>query len=284
MRMNSESYMTKNFKKQKNTHLVFDGEKIIISPNIGPVVDFLMEIEREISNLMCFQEKLEKIRIQYLEILKLAEFLAKKLKDSNIDFQYHLKEDVSLIGKNLIFDLPVRSQMIVLFANLEVLFSLHIAYEKEIDDENQMRDISMKDKDFLRKFINSFLLTDENKYYKDNKLRLSKIDSRKIRDLRNSLTHFFSLPSCGLSIAPKWADEKTRKLENFLNQNGGGHIVFISPEDLQGLIKSAYMLRIIRWNDDFYVDKIEFGKKFNFVINLVEKYGAVSILGEQLNI
>ncbi len=272
--------------QRKSTHIVFDGEKIFISPDIFPVMHFLMEIEKEIESILGFQEKLEKIRKQYLETINLVGFLAKKLKENNIEFKYSLKENPKSIAKNFKFYPPVRSQMIVLFASLEVLYCLHTAYEKELDDEDKMRKNTMGNKGNknLKKFINSFLLTEKNNYYKNNKSRLSKIDFEKIRSLRNTLTHFFSLSSGGLSIIPNILNEKARKLENLLEKNKNAHIVFISPEDLYELIKSANLLRIREWVEDFNTNKEDFERKISFVISLVKKYGAVVVPDKNLKV
>jgi len=270
---------------EKSTYLLFGENKAIISPDIVPVFTFLIEIEKEIESILGFQKKLDEIRNQYLDTINFIQFLSKKLKENDIDFEYRLKERPELIAEKLIFHLPLRSQMIVLFASMEVLYFLHIAYEKEIDDDDdKMKEVAMKDKDFLKKFINHFLLSEENDYYKNNKSRLSKIDSKKIRELRNSLTHFFSLSSYGLSVIPKVLDEKARKLEALLKKNKHGNIVFISPEDLHELIKYANHLRMKKWSDDFQNNPTDFRRKMLFVINVVKKHGAIIVYDKDLNI
>ena len=143
---------------EESTHLVFDDNKIVISPDILPIFNFLMEIEKEINSLLGMQKKLDGIREHYLDMVNFVGFLSQKLKDANIDFEYKIRENPELIAEKLDFHLPIRSHMIVLFASLEVLYFLHIAYEKEIEDSEQMKEIAMKDKDFSKKFINSFLL------------------------------------------------------------------------------------------------------------------------------
>lgn len=268
--------------EKKSTHLLFEGEKIVISSDIMPVFNFLMEIEKEIESLLGFQKKLDEIREQYLDMLKFVQFLGQKLKENNIDFIYNFEKNPTLVAEKFNLHLPIRSQAIVLFASLEVLYLLHIAYEKEVDDDNSLREIAMKDSNFLKLFLNSFLLTDKNSYYKNNKARLSKIDSGKIRGLRNSLTHFFSLSASGVSMAPKILDEKARKFENILKQNKHGNIVFISPEDLYELIRYSYVLRMKKWSDDFQSNPDDFKRKIEFVINVVKKYGAIVVQNKDL--
>ena len=268
---------------EESTHLVFDGKNIIISPDIMPVFKFLMEIEKEVESFLGFNKRLGGISENYLEMVNFVGFLSNKLKENNIDFQYTFKEHPEKFADKLNFYLPLRSQVIVLFASLDVLFNLHMAYENETGDENKLRELTMNT-DNTKFFLNDFLLNEENRYYKENKARLSKIDSAKLRNLRNSLTHFFSIGHGGLSLTPSLLDEKARKLENILKQNKQGNVVFISQEDLHELIKSANHLRIKKWSDDFQNNQINFKRKMNFVIDLVKREAAIILLNKGLNI
>ena len=264
-------------------HFVFDGKKILISPDITLVVSFLMEIEKEVQSIIGFNKKLEDISKNYLEMLSFVDYLGNKLKENNIDFHYTFKEDPEKIWEKLELHFPLRSQMIVLFASLEVLFILHLAYENKIKDENDIIALSM-DNNHIKAFLNSFLLTEENDFYKLHKARLSKVDSTKLRDLRNSLTHFFSVAKGGLSISPSLLEEKSRKFENILKQNKKGNIVFISESDLFELIRYANVLRFKKWNNDFLNDPVEFKIKMQFVIDLVKEKGAVILKNSSLKI
>ncbi|MFZ2072413.1 MAG: hypothetical protein WAV10_01900, partial [Minisyncoccia bacterium] len=212
--------MLNKLKQQKSTHLFFDGKKIVISPDITPVFTFLMEIEKEIKNILEFNIKLDSIKESYLEIMDFVVFLSDIIKKNNLDFKYNFKEHPEKIADKLTFSFPVRSQMIVLFASLEVIYSLNTAYDKETDNEDELRRNTM-DNNNLKKFINSFMLNDKNDYYKKNEVRFSKLNSTKIRDLRNSLTHFFSL-SGGLFVIPEILKEKAQGLEKILKQNKHG--------------------------------------------------------------
>lgn len=269
--------------EEKSTHLLFDGKKMIISPDIMPVFSFLMEIEKEIENILGFNKKLDDIKINYLEMSEFVLFLSDIIKKNNLDFKYNFKEHPEKIADKLTFTFPIRSQVIVLFASLDVLYNLHTAYEKQTTDKGILRELTMNT-DNTKKFLNQFLLTEENKYYKDNKVRFSKIDSTKLRHLRNSLTHFFSIGSGGLSLAPRLLDEKTRNFEKVLKQNKKGYIVFTSPEDLYGLIKEANMLRMKKWSEDFKNDSRDFKTRIQSVIDLVKKEGAVILHNNNLNL
>ena len=269
--------------KTKSTHIVFDGNNVLISPDIVPVVNFLMEIEKEIGNILGFNKKLDEIRESYSELISFVGFLSNKLKENNLDFEYTLKENPENIANKFKFDFALRSQMIVLFANLEVLFTIHLAYEKETFDKDILIRSAM-DKDTTKDFLNSFLLTEENDFYKNNKARLSKINSTQLRDLRNLLTHFFSVGHGGLSIAPALLEEKSRKFENILKSNKKGSIVFISEHDLFELIKHANLLRLKKWSDDFLNKPEDFKRKILFVIGLVKRDGAIILKNNSLNI
>lgn len=260
--------------KEESTHLVFDGKSMVVSPDIIPVFSFLMEIEKEIDSLLGVNNKITSIRENYLEMISFVEFLSNKLKENDIDFEFTFKESPDKIADKLNFHIPLRSQTIVLFASLEVLFSLHMAYENETDNEINLRRLIM-DTDNTKKFLNTFILNEENEYYKNNRARFSKIDSTKLRNLRNSLTHFFSIGHGGLSLSPDLLSKEARSFENILKQNKKGHIVFVSPEDLYGLIKGANMLRMKKWSEDFHANSKEFKRRMNFVIGLVKKEGAV---------
>lgn len=268
--------------KEESTHLVFNYQGIFISPNIQPVFSFLMDIEKETESFLGFNNKLGSIRASYLEMLDFVEFLSNKLVENNIDFKYTFKENPETIAEKLEFYLPLRSQVIVLFASLEVLFTLHMAYENETADEDQLRSLTM-DKDNTKKFLNSYLLNDANEYYKNNKGRLAKIDSTKLRGLRNSLTHFFSIGHGGLSLSPDILKDRSRKLENLLKKDKKGFVVFISENDLYSLIKAANILRMRKWSIDFQESPSDFKRKMQKVIELVNREGSIIIPNNKMN-
>jgi hypothetical protein len=269
--------------KQENTHFIFDSEKVLISPNIAPVVNFIMEIEKEVQNIIGFNKRITSISENYIEMLNFVAFLSGKLKENGIDFQYTLKELPEKITEKLEFHFPLRSQMIVLFASLEVLFTLHLAYENETHNKDVLIKFTM-DKDTTKRFLNNFLLTEENDFYKNNKARFCKINAVQLRDLRNLLTHFFSIGHGGLSISPALLDQKTRKFENILKANKKGSVVFISENDLFELIKHANMIRFKKWSNDFLNTPDDFKRKIQFVIDLVKRDGAVIIKSNNIKI
>lgn len=247
-----------------------------------PVFNFLMEIEKEVESLLGFSKKLSSISEGYIDLINFVKFLNDKLRENSIDYQYTFKQNPEKFVEEFKSHLPLRSQMIVLFSSLDVLFNLHMSYEYLTSDEDRLRELTMN-QDNTKKFLNRFILNDDNSYYKDNKERLSKIDSSKLRGLRNSLTHFFSIGHGGLSLAPDILDDRARKLESIFKQNKNGNVVFVSPKDLYGLIKEANLLRMKKWDEDFNKDRDNFKKKISFVIDLVKREGAVLVFNKDLN-
>jgi hypothetical protein len=120
----------------ESTHFIFDNEKVLISPNLHPIIVFLQEIEKETENLLNLDKKFESIRKQYLETIKFVGFLADKLKENSIDFSYNFSEHPETIAEKLTLERPVRSEMIILFAHLEVLICLNTAYDNKTSDDD----------------------------------------------------------------------------------------------------------------------------------------------------
>jgi len=266
---------------KKNTHLIFDGKKIIISPDLGIVFSFLMEIEKEVESLLGIEKKLNSIRKQHQKTLSLVSYLAKKIKENNIEIKFNLSEKPESIATKLELHVPIRSQIIVLFSNLETLFCLNIAYQEQTDDDEKIRKFAMKPK-IVKKFLNSYCLTNKNEYYKKYKKRFSKISAKQLRSFRNSLIHFFSLGT-EIGIISAALDDKARRLEKILEKNGKKSI-FISPEDLYEIIKKAGKLMLEEWNSDSSSNEQKFKKKIIAVKSVIEKNGAVIVDDEQLDI
>lgn len=267
---------------ENSTHIVFDGQRIVISPDIRPVFTFLQNIEKEVEAILGFNERLRDIKSSFSDLFELVLFLSNKLNDNNIDFEFKLKEHPNKIPEKLRFEFPLRSQMIVLFASLEVLFTLHMAYELQTIDEGKLKKSTM-DSGTTKRFINKFILSENNDFYRLNKSRFAnKLDAGKIRGLRNSLTHFFSVSGGGLSISPEAFSSKSREFEAALKRNKHVNIIFISEQDLYGLIKGANIVRLKMWSDDFSKNQSLFRKQIRYVIELVEKEGAIILNNREM--
>ena len=42
--------------ENKSTHFIFDGEKVLISPDLFLTINFLMEIEKEVKTVLEFEK------------------------------------------------------------------------------------------------------------------------------------------------------------------------------------------------------------------------------------
>jgi len=226
------------------THFLFDESKIQVSEDIVPILTFLQGIETEVDSFMGFEKRLRDIRKQYLETIKLVEHLGKLLRENSIEFQFKLSEHPETIIKKLMMDVPVRSKCIVLFANLEVLFCLNLAYENNTHDDVEIRRLAMNSK-IAESFIDNFCLNIENPWFIKNQERLKGVTKTHLRRLRNSLTHFFSIDK-GIQIADEMLDEKSRKLEKILQLES----IFLSPKDIYEMIKGVALLMMRHWNKD----------------------------------
>ncbi|MGD0036640.1 MAG: hypothetical protein ABSC53_05030 [Bacteroidota bacterium] len=266
----------------ESTHFIFDGEKIVISPDLYPIVAFLQEIEKEIDSFLGFDKRLESIRKQYSETIDLIQVLANKLKENSIDFNFTFSEHPASIADKFKMYHPVRSKMIILFANLEVLLCLNIAYENKTSEEKSIINKAMKP-EVVKSFYDNFCLSKENDWGQKNPERLERITADDLRKLRNSLTHFFSVAR-GVQIADAFLDDKSRKLEHATNYQ----VKFISPADLYGMIKGSGELMIKRWSQDckecLAKNSNEFKEKILSVKALIDNSGVICVKNEQINI
>jgi len=273
MKSNKDESINRN-----NTCFIFDEKKIIISPDLKQIFYFLEDIDKEIKTLLALENRIESIRKQYIETFKLIEVMAKKLKENSIDFEFTLSEHPATINDKLYMDQPVRSKFIVLFAYLEVFFCLNIAYENKIWDKKEIIKKTM-DSESIESFLNIFCLNEENEWVKKNKKRKAKIRDKDLRDLRNALTHFFSIGS-KLQIVSRF-DKKTEKLEKIL----GFKAIYISARDLYEIIKGAGILIMKKWSNDCLNRKNnDFKERILSVEAIVESYGAVIVRGDKINL
>lgn len=264
-------------------HFIKNENGIYISPEFEIIISFLQEIEQEVESLLGFSKKIDNIHNHYRDLLRLTKFLADKLKENDIDYVYNSSIDFEGITDIFKFNSPFRCQLISLFSSLEVLFVINLAYENKTDNEGDLISLAVNEKE-IKKFINKFILTDDNKYFLDNKNILKKIDSNKFRKLRNSLVHFFSVPEGGVSISHEDLRSKSRKIENLSKSNKKGNVVFLSEKDIASLIKEANLLVMDSWSYDFKENEALFKEKIKFVINLVEKRAPKIIYERDLNI
>lgn len=249
------------------THVILNGKKIIISLNLLSVFDFLQKIDAEISNLLMISNRLDKIREKILEVMGLCQTMSEVISKNNLDFSYTFSEDPALIAENLESPQLTRAEMITMFAYLETLTCLYLAYEHETCDEKTLMLLSKSKKSI--KVINRLILTDKNEYYSKNRSRLVKVNAKQLRNLRNRLSHFFSVS--GLGLTPNLLEADARKMELETNYK----ISFISPNDMKELLKFASLLLLKKWSDEYVLNKLDFERKILFVKAIVERDGPV---------
>jgi hypothetical protein len=268
--------------ENKSTHFIFDGEKIMVSSDVMPIVDFLSEIEKEVRTVLDFEKKLESIMKQYEETIEFIELLSTKLKDNSIDFKFTFTEHPIKIVKKLKIERPIRSEMVMLFANLETLLRLNFAYDNKISDGDEIRKLTIKEEAW-QLFYNNFCLNINNEWVKNNQERAKHITIQDLRYLRNSLTHFFSVDK-GMGLSYQVLDQKSRKLEEATNFSAK----FISPEDMYGIIKGAAKLIIEKWDrecrESFKISSSDFKDKILCVKDLVYNSGTIIVKNEDIKI
>ncbi|MBU4480073.1 hypothetical protein KKG48_01345 [Patescibacteria group bacterium] len=266
----------------KNTQFSFDGKKLVVSEDLMPIFSFLMEIEKEINYFMKFNKKLEKIKSGYKEILNFAEFLSKKVVENKIDFEYNLPKNILGTIDEFAPYFPLRSQIIILFANIEVLLCLSIAYNNENSDKKFVINNAMNSA-AVNNFLNDYFLTEKNLWYKENKKRASKIKSEDFRRLRNSLTHFFSLDK-KITLTPDLLKYKSLEMEKIIEKSGKCPPVSLSPEDIFEMIRGASKIMMEEWNNDYVTNPVAFQNKINAVKSIIKKNGAMIIQNKDFKI
>lgn len=262
--------------ESENTHVLFDGTKVIISQDLIPIFDFLQKIDLEVDELFQLQKKVDGLRENILDLMGLIDVMGTTIKEGNLDFEYTLKENIDDIANKLEIHQLTRIQSVAVFCGIETLICLYTAYEFETSDEREIRDYVMNT-EHTRKIINKLLLSPENTFFSRNRKKLSKVHATKLRNLRNSLVHFFSVK--GLNLASEGLIDKARKLEKIKHD-----VTFISPNELYELEKAASILLLKIWSRDCSNDKNLFKLKINHVKQVVKQSGAVLIDGNNINI
>lgn len=277
MRIVIKKYIMNNI---ESTHIIFDWENVVISPNLGVIFDFLINIEKEVESLLNFEKKLEEIRKSYIETLWLTSYLAKKIEENNIDIDYQLLDHPENIVDKFNFHLPMRSQFIVLFSQLETLFCLYIAYLYKTNDEKIIREKTMNQEE-TRKFINKFILSHNNEYYNENRKIFSKVSANQIREFRNSLTHFFSV-KWWINIVHNELNETARKLEKIFKEKWSHNTIFININDLFLLLRYASRNILRLWSNDYLENTEEFKERILFVKSVVDNNSSFLINNKDL--
>ncbi len=261
----------------ENTHIIFDGTKIIVSPNLYSIFDFLQKIEAEVNELFTLDKKLQSIRSSILDIMGLMEVMAKIISEAGLDFKYELKENPEVLAEKLELYQLTRIEMITVFCCIETIICLYIAYEYETDDDEEIRKMLMDFDGCVRNIILKLFLSRENKFFSKNSKKFEKVTAKKLRKLRNKLVHFFSVS--GLSLVPESLSEKARRLEKIQP-----NIKFISSQDLYELYKSAAVLILETWSRECNEMPDIFERKIKYVAKVVKESGAILVKSESINV
>jgi hypothetical protein len=270
-------------KNEESLHVIFDGKQIRISKNLRKVFDFLSNVSKEIEDLLSLEEKIVKTQKGYNDLLNFSSTLLKIVEQNNLEFNTSLTMKNIEANSKLFHDFrfPIRSTVIALFSYIEVLYCIDLAYQNIISDSTEILKLS-NDKN-VKRFINKYILNDNNKFYKDNKKRLSKITSTNLRQLRNLLVHFYST-NTEISIHPTNFEEKARMIESELEKRGNNNFSFLSSNDLFSLVKDSVILILNEWTNDSQNKSEQFKKKMLCVNKLVIDNGAVMVPDSAINI
>ncbi len=254
---------------EKNLKINWD--KVLISPELRWIFEFLMRIDNEVSYQIKFNSKLQWISERVMKLLKDLWESCKLLKENNIDFSYSLtKLDLENIASDFDKTNFICSQMICFFAYMETISCIMTVYhsETEITDEQLLIE---KCNDDLENFIKKYILNDKNVYYKKNISRFSWMWAKNLIKTRNALTHFYSVWN-RIWIIPKWLInyyKKIKKISNWYN--------YICPEDFYWLLEWSFKIILNERNNDCLNDKKTFNEKITYVTNLISKNAAVEM-------
>ena len=263
------------------THVVFDWKKIIISENLIPLFQFIIGIENEIKLLLWINKKKGEIKEWYSELVELLKITIKEHNDVAWNLKFNL--DQNKIIELFNFEEFLRVEFISMFWYLETLMYIYTSYLEEISDENEIIKYVNSNRKYVEKFYNDFLLNKKNKYFNKNKSYLSRLSAKELRNLRNNLTHFFSLWS-NISLIQESVKEKARKIEQQLDKVEWKNIVFITSYDFIKLLWSATLKIILLFNNDSKNNPDEFKRKIKFVQDIINKKAPVLIKNWDINI
>ena len=140
--MNSKQLKT--FLKTQS-QIDFDGENIRISPDLVPIFKFLQSIEQEVERVLYIDDELKKLKNGYYELTKIIQDLIDKILKYNPEYKFNAKVSrytkEQLLGPHNFYEI-IRSQMIILFSSIEVLYALDTAYAFETSNKDVIRRFS----------------------------------------------------------------------------------------------------------------------------------------------
>ena len=131
----------------------------------------------------------------------------------------------------------------------------------------------------IKKFLQEFCLSSNNEWVKRNPLKAQKLNWKDLRDLRNSLTHFYAVGK-KISIIDPLLKNKAEQLEKKIKYK----VIFLSPIDLWEIVKGVGKLMIKKWGQEFHHNKLEFQKKIRYVKEIIERSAPVIVKNKDLRI
>ncbi len=250
-------------------HAVLKNNTLYISPELEEIFLFISNIENEISAQLHVKSKLEEMRIKLLKLTEDIVWVLKLLQENNIHYDFKSTKDTLSIFDDFNISQNIRIVMIAIFAFLETIFSFITVYENQITDEKEIIKLTRY---WWEKLSKKYLLTDDNEFYCANKERLSQISWGMIRDLRNTLTHFFSVTNDLMLLENGW--EKNRDdIEAMIKQSWVIWFWF-TPEEWFAWVGGVVKILLSEWTHASLENKEVFKSKMSAVKSVVERHAS----------
>lgn len=241
----------------------FDWNSLRIHPDLVDTFNFLIKIDQENKHLLDHFDKMMNLRKDISLLLGDCAAMMKEIHSNWCEIKCKTTETELKELQDILYEIkrPVRSMMISLFAYMETLFSLLTVYKawKELNEKELMN----QSKNNLRPFISRYILNKENKYYLKHEKYFQELTSKRLIELRNHLTHFYSVPD-NMAIAQDRKDPFIIEArEKQLN------CIFIIPNELYELLQSAAYMIVNEWHCDAINNHELFKIKMKNVIKVV---------------
>ena len=240
-----------------------DWRRLEIHPDLVDTFLFIIAIDKENRYLLDHFDKAMNLKKNIMHLLWDSATMMKEIKSNWLEIkcettQIEVQELQDILSK---IERPVRSVMISLFAYMETLFSLLTVYKawKQLDDKQLMN----QSKNDLKPFISKYIINKWNKYYSEHEEYFKELTSQKIIDVRNYLTHFYSVPD-NIAIAqdrkdPFIIEAREKQLK----------CTFIIPVELYELLQSAAYMIVNEWHCDAVKNHEIFKRNMKNVIKIV---------------
>lgn len=262
---------------QKPYHLVFNWKEVYISETLAQTVVFLWDIEKEVKQFLSYPWKISSIGTKLLIIIDDLKWLSELIQENNIHYKYNITEEtMKIVDEIEKISLP-RSQIICLFAYMETIFCLLTVFSHKLENEQEIIVQSNRD---LQKFINKYILTNNNAFYKKHKDKLKHIKAIDILELRNKLTHFYSVWD-KIGLVSDWPVEQIKKMEELLLGNWYRYI-FITPNELFELLRNSVINIFIERTNLTLHQPNEFKERIIFVEKIVQRKSAEMVKINQI--